>query len=124
MIGLTTILAFAVTAGLLLYIGYNSREQRLLRIFFTTAGLLTLYAMFSTVGSLSVAYTVPANTISAYYNVTAVHTIAKTDYSFGYVIVVAVILYLAIEVMLYIKEVLRMAALKKSRKFEDALKSD
>ncbi len=116
MFGIPTILGFGIMAFAFMFLGYVGRDLRIFRFLFLLAGFLSLYGMVTSLATLSLAYTVPPSNTAPYYTASTVSSTTSLLYAYGYAIEVAIILYVAIELVLFIKAWLEAAANRRKAK--------
>lgn len=112
-----SVLGLGIFAFVLLYLGYQGRDSKVFSFLFIVLGLLALYGMVNIMGSYTLGYTVPANNTLPYYN-SAIYSLANLIYAYSYLIIVALLFYIGIFIILYIKDMLLAAKNRKQAKLD------
>lgn len=97
------------------YLGYAGRDNRIFRTFFILLGFLVFYVLFSFLATFTAAYTVPGTANVPYYNQADIATLTNLNYTLQSALMYAALLYLAIEIILYLKYWLDVRKMKKQQ---------
>jgi hypothetical protein len=87
-------------------------NQRYFRVFFMLMGFFMFIEMFLTAPTFFISYTVPTNSTVPYYNPAQVSTLASNMGAIAYGVVVAMVLYFAIEMIIFFRNLLDIRKIK------------
>lgn len=109
------VLAF-VALGLGLFFLASKTDSKGYRFAFTVGGLLVFYGMFSQVATLAGGYTVPTGLTVTYYTTSSVASAQTLTYTYDFLIEVILLLYVAMSIIEYIANIVKMLNFKKKQK--------